>query len=57
MTKLSDKVTAGVATGEDLNKIFNDAKKNQYALPAVNVVGTNSMNAVLWLNIILHTIV
>jgi fructose-bisphosphate aldolase class II len=47
MTKLSDIVNPGVATGEDLKKIFDAAKKGQYALPAVNVVGTNSTNAVL----------
>ena len=47
MSKLSDKVTPGVATGDDLNKIFDAAKKGQYALPAVNVVGTNSINAVM----------
>ena len=47
MSKLSDKVTPGVATGDDLNKIFDAAKKEQYALPAVNVVGTNSINAVM----------
>ncbi|MEE4258315.1 MAG: class II fructose-bisphosphate aldolase [Bacteroidales bacterium] len=47
MTKLSDKVAPGVATGDDLNKIFKAAKEGQYALPAVNVVGTNSINAVM----------
>ncbi|PLW98491.1 MAG: class II fructose-bisphosphate aldolase [Marinilabiliales bacterium] len=47
MSKLSDKVTPGVATGDDLNKIFDAAKKGQYALPAANVVGTNSINAVM----------
>ena len=47
MTKLSEYVAPGVATGNDLNKIFEAAKKGQYALPAVNVVGTNSINAVM----------
>ncbi len=47
MTKLSEYVAPGVVTGDDLNKIFEAAKKGQYALPAVNVVGTDSINAVL----------
>ena len=47
MTKISDYVAPGVATGDDLNKIFEAAKKGQFALPAVNVVGTNSINAVM----------
>ena len=47
MTKISDYVAPGVATGDDLNKIFAAAKKGQFALPAVNVVGTNSINAVM----------
>jgi fructose-bisphosphate aldolase class II len=36
-----------VATGDAVQAIFNDALENEYALPAVNVVGTNSVNAVL----------
>ena len=28
-------------------KVFEDAQRNGYALPAVNVIGTNSINAVL----------
>ena len=47
MTKLSEHVAPGVSTGDELNKIFDAAKKGQYALPAVNVVGTDSINAVL----------
>jgi len=37
----------GVVTGEGVNDIFRHANENNYALPAVNVVGTNSVNAVL----------
>ena len=44
---ISEFVKAGVATGDDLQKIFEIAKKNQFALPAVNVVGTDSINAVM----------
>ena len=31
----------------DVQAIFDDALENNYALPAVNVVGTNSVNAVI----------
>ena len=37
----------GVVTGEGVSEIFRHANENDYALPAVNVVGTNSVNAVL----------
>ncbi|TDB68169.1 class II fructose-bisphosphate aldolase [Arundinibacter roseus] len=37
----------GVVTGEGVSEIFHHANQNNYALPAVNVVGTNSVNAVL----------
>jgi len=47
MTKISDKIAPGVATGDDLQFIFQVAKEQQFALPAVNVVGTNSINAVM----------
>jgi fructose-bisphosphate aldolase class II len=36
-----------VATGAAVQEIFRIAKANQFALPAVNVVGTDSINAVL----------
>ncbi|MEZ5072531.1 MAG: class II fructose-bisphosphate aldolase [Bacteroidales bacterium] len=45
--KIFDVVKPGVVTGDDVQKIFAIAKQNQYALPAVNVVGTNSVNAVI----------
>jgi fructose-bisphosphate aldolase class II len=45
--KISDYVKPGVATGDDVQKIFEIAKANKFALPAVNVVGTDSINAVL----------
>lgn len=47
MTKISDKIKPGVATGDDLQFIFESAKAGHFALPAVNVVGTNSANAVM----------
>ncbi len=45
--KISDFVQTGVVTGDDVQKIFKVAKEEGFALPAVNVVGTNSINAVL----------
>lgn len=45
--KIFDFVKPGVASGDDVQKIFAIAKANQFALPAVNVVGSNSLNAVL----------
>lgn len=40
-------IKPGVVTGEALNQLLRHANENNYALPAVNVVGTNSINAVL----------
>jgi fructose-bisphosphate aldolase class II len=37
----------GVVTGDNVQKVFAYAKKNQFALPAANVVGNDSVNAVL----------
>ncbi len=46
-TKVLDVVQAGVVTRDDLQKLFKIAKDEGFALPAVNVVSTNSINAVL----------
>ena len=40
-------VKPGVVTGEAYKAVIDAAKAGGYALPAVNVVGTNSVNAVL----------
>lgn len=37
----------GVLSGDAVQELFAIAKKNKFALPAVNVVGTNSINAVM----------
>ncbi len=37
----------GVLTGDKVQEVFADAKKNKYALPAVNVTNTSTVNAVL----------
>ncbi len=46
-SKVFDVVKPGVVLGEDVQKVFRVAKENEFALPAVNVVGTNSINAVM----------
>jgi fructose-bisphosphate aldolase class II len=46
-SKIFDVVKPGVVTGEDVQKVFAICKENKFALPAVNVVGTDSINAVL----------
>ncbi len=40
-------IDAGVVSGDDLTKLFEVAKSEGFAIPAVNVVGTSSVNAVL----------
>ena len=45
--KVLNKVAPGVVTGNGVQEIFRIAKENKFALPAVNVVGTDSINAVL----------
>ncbi len=45
--RISNKIVPGVVTGEDVKTIFRIAKENEFAIPAVNVVGTNSINSVL----------
>ncbi|CAM1340191.1 class II fructose-bisphosphate aldolase [Tenacibaculum amylolyticum] len=40
-------IKPGVATGREVQEIFKLAKEKAFALPAVNVVGSNSINAVL----------
>lgn len=46
-TKVLDVVQPGVVTGDDLQKLFKIAKEEGFAIPAVNVVSTPSINAVL----------
>lgn len=42
-----DIVKAGVLFGDDVQKVYGYAKENGFALPAINVVGTDSINGVL----------
>lgn len=45
--KILDVVKPGVVTGDDYQKLLAVAKEGEFALPAVNVVSTDSVNAVL----------
>jgi fructose-bisphosphate aldolase class II len=47
MTNKELKLEPGVIFGEDMKSLFDYANRNDFAIPAVNVVGTNSVNAVL----------
>ncbi len=40
-------IKPGVATGHEVQAIFNYAKEKGFALPAVNVIGSNTINGVL----------
>ncbi|MGB0896148.1 MAG: class II fructose-bisphosphate aldolase [Flavobacteriaceae bacterium] len=44
---MNHNIKPGVATGKDVQAIFNYAKDKGFALPAVNVVGSDSVNAVM----------
>lgn len=44
---MSHNIKPGVATGKEVQAIFKHAKENNYALPAVNVIGSNTVNSVL----------
>jgi fructose-bisphosphate aldolase, class II len=46
-SKIFDVIKPGVVTGDDVQAVFKIAKDNEFALPAVNVVGSDSINAVL----------
>ena len=44
---MTKKFRSGVLFGDEVSHLFEYAKEKQFALPAVNVIGTNSINAVL----------
>ncbi|ASO05978.1 MULTISPECIES: class II fructose-bisphosphate aldolase [Arenibacter] len=44
---MAHNIKPGVATGDEVQKIFNYAKEKGFALPAVNVIGSNTINGVL----------
>ena len=41
------KYSAGVLFGDELEALYKDAKANKFAMPAVNTIGTDSINATL----------
>lgn len=41
------KYSAGVLFGDELRALYEDAKNNQFAIPAVNTIGTSNINATL----------
>jgi len=44
---MAHSIKPGVATGDEVQEIFKYAKEHGFALPAVNVIGSDSINAVL----------
>ena len=44
---MNHNIKPGVATGKEVQEIFAYAKEKGFALPAVNVVGSDSVNAVM----------
>ena len=44
---MNPSIKSGVATGESVQAIFQLAKEKQFALPAVNVTSTSTVNAVM----------
>ncbi len=46
-TRVLDRVAPGVATGDAVQEIFKIAKEEGFAIPAVNCVGSDSVNAVM----------
>ncbi len=47
LTDIKSSFKPGVLAGEDVQNLMNYANEENFALPAVNVIGSNSINAVL----------
>lgn len=47
MSNLGHLIPAGVVSGADLRTLYAHAKANGYAIPAVNIIGSHSLNAAL----------
>lgn len=45
--KILENIPTGVLTGTEAQELYKIAKENGFAIPAVNVTGTNTINAVL----------
>ncbi len=42
-----EKIQPGVLSGQEVQELFKIAKENNFAIPAVNIIGSHSANAVL----------
>lgn len=47
MTESIKSIKPGIVTGDDVQTLFSYARKNNFAYPAVNIIGTSSANATL----------
>ncbi|MCX2957217.1 MAG: class II fructose-bisphosphate aldolase, partial [Candidatus Regiella insecticola] len=47
MSEIPNFLKPGVITGNDVQKLFTYAKEKGFALPAVNCINSDSINAVL----------
>ena len=47
MESIRSTIKPGVALGEEVSSLYAHARHNEYAFPAVNVIGTQSINATL----------
>jgi fructose-bisphosphate aldolase class II len=47
MSTLSDQFAPGVVTGDAVQALFTAARQRQFALPAINCTGSNTVNAVM----------
>jgi fructose-bisphosphate aldolase class II len=47
MSTLKEMIPAGVITGDQVQEVFAYAKQHGFALPAVNTIGSNSINAAM----------
>ncbi len=47
MKQLSSFLDSGLVSGKSTQKLFNNAKEQQFAIPAVNVISTSAVNAAL----------
>jgi len=47
MSSIKNTIAPGVVSGSQLEQLYSYAKENNFAYPAVNAIGTNSINAIL----------
>ena len=44
---MTHNIPSGVITGKQVQEVFKLAKEKAFAIPAVNVIGSNTINSVL----------